>query len=164
MPASLDVLAKDLENADEQTRADAAEQLCHLGEKAQAVAVPLVRATGDSSEEVAEWAVGALEELGPPRGEDVDGLAGLLDQDSPDVGYWAATLLARLGPEAAPATDRLAAMLTSGADNAVKQQAAKALGKIGPAAASALPQLQAADDGDPRLARLAKDAVARISS
>ena len=61
----------------------------------------MVRAVGNASDEVREWVVSALEELGPPRGADVEPLAGLLEHDDADVAYWAATLMGRLEAEAA---------------------------------------------------------------
>ena len=46
----------------------------------------------------------------------------------------------------------------------VRQRAAWALGEIGPAAAAAVPTLQkAAGDPDPRLARLAQEAIDQIA-
>jgi HEAT repeat protein len=57
----------------------------------------------------------------------------------------------------------LAECLASPADLVVKQRASWALGKIGPPAASAREALaRAARDADPRLARLATEALAAI--
>jgi HEAT repeat protein len=59
--------------------------------------------------------------------------------------------------------DALADCLTTASDPAVAQRAAWALGKIGPAAYPAAAALRvAAADDDPRLARLAADALAAI--
>ncbi|NDC63744.1 MAG: hypothetical protein EBZ59_07135, partial [Planctomycetia bacterium] len=122
-------------------RAAAAESLCRAGSDAAPAAVPLVRACGDDDADVREWAVAALEELGPPPRADVATLASLAAADNPLVSYWAITLLGRLGtllgrsgPDASAAVAALSARLESGGDPAAVERAAWALGKIGPAA------------------------------
>ena len=145
-------------------RVEAAEALCHRAEAGRSAAVPLVRACADVSEEVREWAVAALEELGPPHTADVGRLAGLADDGNPDVAYWAITLLGRLGADAAPAVGQLVRAVSLHEASTVHGRAAWALGKIGPAAASALDVLRTASaGGDPRLAQLASRAVGRIA-
>jgi HEAT repeat protein len=156
-------LAAGLESGDAGVRAAAAERLARLGPEARGAAVALVRACGDEPA-VREWAVAALEELGTPPAGDVGPLAALIENTQADVAYWAATLLGRLGAEAAPAAALLAAALANGRDPSVRQRAAWALGRIGPAARVAAPALQsAAASADPRLAKLAHEALARIS-
>ena len=163
MTRDLAKLSEALAAADVGERIRAAEQLSQLCGEASAAAVSLVRASGDPVEQVREWAVAALEELGPPHATDVESLASLLDHPTPDVGYWAATLLGRLGAKAASATPQLAAAVQGGADLPLRQRAAWAVGKIGSAAAAAGPALrQAASDADPRLARLARKALEQI--
>jgi hypothetical protein len=79
------------------------------------------------------------------------------------VAYWAVTLLGRSGQKAATATAVLAGCLNAGCDPSVAQRAAWALGKIGPAAAAAGDSLEkAAAAADPRLARLAREALDAI--
>ena len=81
----------------------------------------------------------------------------------PLVAYWAITLLGRSGQAAAAATAVLAERLGPAAPLEVAQRAAWALGKIGPAALVASGALQvAATSADPRLARLASEALAAI--
>lgn len=163
MPNDLSQLTAALNSPDPAERSNAAEQLARLGPEAQAAAVALVRACADEAEPVREWAAGALEELGPPSVSDHGELTFLLRDDNADVGYWAATLLGRLGKEAAMAVSGLAAALSGPADMAVRQRAAWALGRIGPAAAESLDTLrQAAADDDPRLARISRRAIDQI--
>jgi HEAT repeat protein len=141
-------------------RSDAAERLARLGPDAREGALPLLRALTDESEEVREWAVAALETMGPPPPSTVRALAAMVADVCPDIGYWAATLLGRLADQATPAIPVLARTVCGGVDLAVRQRAAWALGQIGPAAAEALPALQQAAAGDdPRLARLAQQAI-----
>ena len=164
MNSDLSQLIDDLAAPDPATRSQAAERLSQLGSDAQPAAVALVRACGDPEEEVLQWATGALEALGPPLVSGVDQLAALIDDQSPDVAYWAATLLGRLTAAAAPAVEVLTHAVAGTADLSVRQRAAWALGEIGPAAAAALPALrQAVTDPDPRLSRLAQQAIDRIA-
>ena len=164
MTADVQRLTSDLAAADPVTRTQAAEEISRLGSEAAPVAVALVRATGDDTEEVREYAAAALEEMGPPAVEDVGSLAALLSDSAADAGYWAATLLGRLEANAAPAVPLLSAAVTGSKDMSVRQRAAWALGQIGPPAGSALDALkQAAASDDPRLARLAQRAIEQIS-
>ena len=117
-------------------RAAAAERLARLGDQAQAAAVPLVRAAGDASEAVRQWATSALEDLGPPSPRDGAALAALLADVNQDVAYWAATLLGRLASD--QFVDPLARVLDPARPMLVRQRACWALEKIGPAARSAI--------------------------
>lgn len=159
---SIDQLTAALSARDAEQRAQAAEELSQLGSDAQPAAVALVLTCGDEAEEVRQWASSALEEIGPPLSSDVGQLASLLKHESPDVGYWAATLLGRLKAEAAPAVDALAHAVAGSPHLSVRQRAAWALGEIGSPAA--IPSLKkAATDPDPRLARLAQQAIEQIT-
>jgi HEAT repeat protein len=163
MPAKLSTLIAALSSPETANRAEAAEQIAQLGADAQAAAVALVLACGDEAEEVRQSVASALEDLGPPEASDIGQLASLIEAKSPDVGYWAATLLGRLKADAAPAVDTLARAVAGSPHLPVRERAAWALGEIGPAAAAALPSLQkASTDPDPRLARLAQEAIKQI--
>jgi HEAT repeat protein len=172
MEDDLSSLINELLEPSTQRRIEAATRLAKLGRQAKAAAVPLVRAAGDPQEDVRQWASAALEELGPPAAEDGPALVELLadardsaasaaSAASADVGYWAATLLGRLGSGAH--TDSLAQALDPRYALAVRQRVCWALGEIGPAARSALDAIETASrSDDPRLARLAHAALARI--
>jgi HEAT repeat protein len=102
--------------------------------------------------------------MGPPEASDAGQLASFLEGRSPDVGYWTATLLGRLKAEAAPAVEVLGRAVAGSPHLSVRQRAAWALGEIGPAAVAAVPALQkAAADPDPRLSRLAQEAIGQIA-
>lgn len=159
VPQAIVALASD----DALQRAAAAERLAQAAEDAKSAAVPLVRAAGDADESVREWAVAALESLGAPPTENQMELAALLSDPRLDVAYWSATLLGRLGAEAKDSTAALAQALQSHPEIAVRQQAAQALAKIGRPAASAVAALQvASSSADPRLARVARQAMEAI--
>ena len=148
---------------DDQQRAEAAEALCRLGAKALPATVALVTACADADQRVREWATAALEDLGPPPPETIPALVTLAGSAGSLVAYWAVTLLGRSGKDAATAVTVLAGCLESSADAALRQRAAWALGKIGPAAAAARAALSRAEKAaDPRLARLAGEALAVI--
>ena len=128
-----------------------------------AAAVSLVRACGDSDEQVREWAVAALEQMGAPDGADAVALAELLAAGQRDVRYWSATLLGRLGEQAGHAVEPLIRAVDADQDAAVRQRAAWALGRMGRVAAPAQESLtRAASGGDVRLARLAKEALQNL--
>ncbi len=148
----------------ETARAEAAEKLSQLDPvEIRAAALVLIEACGDESEAVREAAVGALEEMGAPDLELLDGLTALLAAPNADVAYWAVTLIGRLGPEAIAAVPALAETLENSPHQNVRQRAARALGKIGSGAAAAADALRAAAGGDdPRLARLAERALGEI--
>lgn len=156
-------LSKQLASTDAEERAAAAELLSRAGEGAAAAAVSLVTACGDADERVRDSAVAALEDLGPPSAADIPTLIKLVDSPDPLAAYWAITLLGRSGKSAAEAVAVLVASVESSADLSVRQRAAWALGKIGPAAGAARGTLKrAAGQGDERLARLANEALQAI--
>lgn len=162
--ADIAALAARLSAAAVADRLAAAEALARAGEEAAAAAVPLVKACGDADDSVREQVVAALEDAGPPPDTAVAPLGELLGAAEPLVAYWAATLLGRAGAAAAAAVPALAARLAPPTDLAVRQRAAWALGQIGAAAKPAVAALEAAQgDADPRLARLAAEALAAIN-
>lgn len=154
-----------LQEEDPEIRCGAVEGLMGLGEEARPAAAALARASGDEAEEVREAAAGCLEELGPPLPEQVADLIEVLAASNPDGAYWAATLLGRLEDRAGPAVPALIAALTGRGEPQVRQRAAWALGRIGPNAKAAANALRhAAEEGDARLARLAKEALDHIAA
>ncbi len=150
--------AEDLASTDPTRRRAAAERLTLAPDPA--AAVWLARATGDTDDQVRQWASAALEELGPPDVHDLTALAELLADGEPDVRYWAATLLGRLGEQAEPAIGALRRALDDDPAIAVRQRIAWAFGQMGPAATDAREALdRASRSEDPRLARLAQAAL-----
>ncbi|MFM1904749.1 MAG: hypothetical protein RLZZ440_2649 [Planctomycetota bacterium] len=163
-PQILDLAAR-LTAADAAARLDAAERLARAGAAAAAATLPLVLACGDADEGVRDQAVAALEDLGPPPPDAIPSLVEQVANPDPLVAYWAITLLGRSGEAAAAAVTSLTQQLGAAPDPAVRQRAAWALGRIGPAARQASEALRtAATSEDPRLARLAEEALAALSS
>lgn len=156
-------LAAQLATADADGRVAAAEGLARAGDAATAAVVELVQACGDEDDRVREWAAAALEDLGPPPAASLAELTDLAAAAHPLVAYWAVTLLGRSGQDAAAAVPVLIGCLEAAGDLAVQQRAAWALGKIGrPAAAAREALTRASGATDPRLARLAAEALAAI--
>jgi HEAT repeat protein len=156
---SIDQLVQQLQGDEPTARCQAAEALAQLGEAAQAAAPVLVQACAVDDEELHEWVVSALEQLGPPAEEDLPALIKLLDAAELSA-YWAVTLLGRLRERAAPAVPQLTECVEQSPHLPVRQRAIWALGQIGSAArAAALVLQQAAASPDARTARLAREAI-----
>jgi len=161
--SELKTLISGLESGDPSARSGSAERLAHLGDQARPAAVALVQALATDDEDLREWAVGALEGLGPPDIDDVSRLAELLKRPELDVAYWAATLLGRLDGQAASAVPELTEALKNHGEMAVRERATWALGQVGRDAVAAKVELsRAAKSPNPRLAKLAKDAIERL--
>ncbi len=149
----------DLQHAQVEVRAAAAEKLATAGSDAAPASVALVRACADD-ESVRTWAVAALEDLGPPPASTLAELKKLAEAPQPLVSYWAVTLIGRLGDDAATAVPTLAGVVRTAADLATRERAAWALGQmtsISPDGVAALKT--AAEANEPRLARLAREAL-----
>ena len=143
-------------------RVTAAENLSLMGPDASFAAVELVEACADD-EAVREFAVAALEELGPPPTKSLGRLCELAANSDPLVAYWAITLLGRLGTQAQSSQDDLVSLLVGASDSSVRQRAAWAMGQIGADSEAAIGQLKrAAESSDARLARLAKASLDQI--
>jgi HEAT repeat protein len=163
MNADVPALVRTLETGEVAAQREAAAKLARLESAAQAAAVALVGACASPDEQVRDWAVAALEGLGPPSPSDVARLSKLVGQASLDSAYWAATLLGRLQSQAAAAVPALAEALENHAEMPVRERAAWALGQVGPAAAAGRAALERATHSDDRrLARLAQEALARL--
>ncbi|MDP6447515.1 MAG: hypothetical protein QGG36_25220 [Pirellulaceae bacterium] len=140
-------------------RLAAAQWLANDSNAARAAAIPLIAGAADESDEVREWVVEAIENMGPPDQGDLAEIAQMLTLDS-DAAYWAATLLGRAGDACGEETvNRLARGLNQHPRQAVRARIAWALGRIPINAAAHQSLQQAASDDDPRTARLARRAL-----
>ncbi|MFI4875519.1 MAG: HEAT repeat domain-containing protein [Blastopirellula sp. JB062] len=163
MAADLSLLIDQLNSSDVSQRLSACEKLGGLGPDSRPAAVSLCRLTGDPDESVREAAVGALETLEAPAGEDAAALGELLALPSMDARYWAATLLGRLGDQAGSQAAALLKAISDDPEVAVRQKAVWAIDQIGLRTDTVKKTLeQAATSTDPRLARLAGKALAKF--
>lgn len=159
----VDRLRMDLKSSDLATRMSAAEQFSQAGCDAAAAAAELVQACSDD-EAVSQFAVAALEEMGPPPVEACKPLSVLLTSSETLVGYWAATLIGRLEIAAKDCQDDLVAVLVSAADPAVRERAAWALGEINADSDAAIQALtKASQSGHARLQRLAAASLEKLN-
>jgi HEAT repeat protein len=161
-PESVALLTLALGDPDSQVRSAAATALGRFGARAEAAIPVLANALHDE-----DWYVGcqAAEALGAMRGLQDRVLPVLLAQIStPGTnGPWCAVKgVSRLGPDGAAAVGALTVLLRHDDPN-VRSAAAEALGIIGPAAHSALPQLEnALHDDNQWVRKAALVAVPRV--
>jgi HEAT repeat protein len=161
MATDISSLLEDLRCQEAPKRRAAAERLAGRADEARSAAVELVRLCNDT--DIGPWIVATLEELGPPDASAVAPLSQIVLSEVSDQAYWAATLLGRLKHQAAAAVSSLTAALADSPHVPVRQRSAWALGEIGSAAREAEAVLRrAASDADPRTARLANEALARV--
>jgi HEAT repeat protein len=160
--ADATVLAHQLRDKQVEVRARAAEELSQQGEEARAAAVELVEACGDD-ESVSQWAVSALEQLGPPPTGSAEQLVRLTASDHELVSYWAVTLLGRLPEAADTAIPAVVTALGSSPHLSVRQRAAWALGQMGVGSEPVTTALSsAAQSQDARLSRMAQQALDQL--
>lgn len=156
-------LGKMLSGNDPEMQRKAAELLSQHADAAVEVAVDLVRHVGDKDRVVAEHCVSTLEELGPPAASQLEYLGKLAANENLDVAYWAITLIGRSGVAGAEQSALLGDVVASDARPAVRERAAWALGRIGPAAAAAISQLEACVEAEPEsVARAVSKALESI--
>ncbi len=152
----------ELQSSDIAQRVAAAETLSGAGSDAAVAAVELVQACADE-ESVRDWAIAALESMGPPSEESQQQLSDLASDTNPLVAYWAVTLVGRLGTAAKKSEKSLAAVLSNSPDLATRERSAWALGQMEANSEVAVTALkQAAESGEARLSRLATDVLRTI--
>lgn len=114
----------------------------------------------DENEEVRAWASDALASVEEPSIEWAPQLAELTRHVNAPLAGWACKLLGRLGEEATRYQSYLAIALSQHAEKSVRQLAALALKSVPNLTPDTIAALRtAASDADPRLSRLASDAL-----
>lgn len=142
-------LSEMLRSTDVATRRSAVEYLSQHPDTAVDMAIEIVQAIGDSDRQVMEYAVATLEELGEALPHHLARLAGLVTNKNSDVQYWAVTLLGRSGTAAAEYALALGNLVASNAAPQVRERAAWAIERIGPAAACVRSQLESCRNAAP---------------
>lgn len=108
------------------------------------------------AEEEAQWACEALENCGPPPSDSLRVAGPLIGHPNELVASWACKLVARASVEAHWAEPFLIEALSAHRPKLVREEAARALGSVGPTSVAAREALTvAALEGGPRLKRLA---------
>jgi len=156
-------LLSNVDSPDAATRAAALTECQSLAELPAEALLAAIRHTEDTVPEVREAAVGVCERDDEWDTYLVAPLAELLGQVREDAAYWCATLLSRFGVDAAAAVPALSAALDRLTYAPALQRVVLALGKIGPAAATAKTQIaRFTKHSDQHLARTARDVLEQL--
>jgi len=154
------ILIQQLTSDDVIQRRQAAEAFAKSPDDAISAVIPLCRGCSDKDEQVAEWCVGALEELPPCDKQELPALVEMLPSKKELTAYWAATLIGRLEGKGEPAALPLAKIIAGKTPTAVKDRAIWAVRKIGVYPPEVIAALETASKSDnPRTARLANKAL-----
>jgi HEAT repeat protein len=138
-----DALVSRLRGSDAAAQEEAATSLRRLGPKVAAAVPALIAALNDRTQAVRHYAANCLRHIGPQAKAAIPSLARLLGnkEESESVRSEAALALGWIGPDALEA---LVEALRPGQDVVARGWAANAIGKMGPMAQPAMPQLVAA--------------------
>lgn len=159
---SQELLSK-IDSSDAAVREAALTECQSLAELPHEALLAAIRHTEDTVPQVREAAVGVCERDDEWDTYLVAPLAKLLGQVREDAAYWCATLLGRFGADAAPAVPALSAALERLTYAPALQRVILAIGKIGPAAASAKTQIaRFTQHTDQHLAQTARDVLAKL--
>lgn len=157
-----DLVAK-IDSPDAAVRTAALTECQTLAELPAEALLAAICHTEDSVPEAREAAVAVCERDDEWDTYLVGPLAKLLAQVRNDAAYWCATLLGRFGADAAPAVPALTKALAQLTYAPALQRVVLALGKIGPAAASAKTEIaKFTEHQDQHLARTAKDVMTQL--
>lgn len=116
---------------------------------------------GDSEEETRAWASDVLQTVEVLPRELADSIAAKCLDPQPAVAAWACTLLSKLESDAHKYQAHIVACLNTHPSVSTRQQAALALGSVGGLEPATVESLRrAAQSDDPRLKRLASNALA----
>lgn len=149
----------------ERAAAEAIDQILLTPESESEDVPTLMRNLRDRDEAVRLRAAKALGNLGPAARPAVSLLTEALKDPDADVRRVALQALRKIDPAAKPGEPEIGVYVhdLKDPDPAVRLRAAKTLGRFGPAAESAVPALvEAAQDQDPDVRRVATDALAKI--
>lgn len=108
----------------------AVRQLAGMEQDGRWAASKLVEFCGSEDQELRDWSVAALEQLGPPPESELQRLTELAASPQELVAYWAWTLVGRLGADAQPALAILSKLATATKSDVVQRRADWAVNKI----------------------------------
>lgn len=140
---------------------DELQKLANDPELARQSLAAIARALTNEDEETRNWAIEALENMGPPPLEESDGIVDWTRQHSTLVACWGCKLIGRLEENANRYQQDLVRLVQSHDSLEVRQEAAAALGKLGTLGTQTREILSSiSDDHDPRLKRMIARALA----
>jgi hypothetical protein len=157
-------LVSKIDSPDAEVRTAALTECQTLAQLPAEALLAAIRHTEDTVPTAREAAVAVCERTDEWDTFLVAPLAKLLGQVRNDSAYWCATLLGRFGADAAFAVPALSAALGQLTYAPALQRVVLALGKIGPAAASAKPLIaKFTEHQDPHLARTAREVLMQLN-
>jgi HEAT repeat protein len=145
-------------------RVRAAEQLAFYGAEARDAVPDLLRAAAGEDHALRKASLAALVLIGKPRVDDLPLLEPLLQASAPlELRRHVLDSLALLGPEAKSATSSIVALLKD-AEVEIRVQAARALGRLGPASRGTVhaPLVEALRDPEPAVGKAAREALTAL--
>lgn len=114
----------------------------------------------DADDELGGWIADALREVERVPADNADAIAALCSHASPAIAGWACTMASRLQTPPPSLQVAVAVTLVTHDSISTRQQAARALGEFPALTAASLTALETAAAGnDPRLSRLARQAI-----
>jgi len=156
-------LAAKLQDEDHHVRYEAIKELEKYGPESAEAVEALANTLSDPSQKVRYRSAKALSKIGIGAEPAAQAIKEALGKADPEMRYYLVKTLANIEDAAVIALDELTTMLTEDQEARIRQYAAKALGKIGKDAQTALPALEKAkDDRDAKVRKAVNDALKKI--
>lgn len=160
--AQADSLLLGLKASSPEVRAETLRKLSRL-DQVIGITPIVVAMAGESNSDVCMWAAEVLERSIVPSADETSELVQQLQSSNGEVIYWAASMIGRLGEKASDAAISLTQCLENSSHLPAKEKVVWALCQIGPDASVARDALRrVAEQPQPRLARLASEALKRL--
>jgi len=156
-------LAAQLQDEDHDVRYAAIKQLEKYGPESVVAVEALAHTLSDPSQKVRYRSAKALSKIGIGAEPAVEAVKEALDKAEPEMRYYLVKTLSNVEGAAVIALDQLSTILNEDEEARIRLYAAKALGKIGVEAQSAIPVLEKAkDDPDKKVRKAVNDALKKI--
>jgi HEAT repeat protein/S1-C subfamily serine protease len=159
-------MIRNLESPDSTTRGRAIEALGNAGPEAKLAVPPLIKLLGAESDAVTRRLTAkALDRIGPPEQGELNLLTTSLSNERPEVRSYAAGAIGKMGGNGRSATPALI-KAAKDPDSGVRQNALRALGKVGSDSKDALLPIldNAFKDSDREVRLAAGDALASLDT
>ena len=157
-------LAAKLQDEDHHVRYEAIKELEKYGPESAEAVEALAITLSDPSKKVRYRSAKAISKIGIGAEPAAQAIKEALGKADPEMRYYLVKSLANIEGAALIALDELTTILAKDPEARIRQYAAKALGKIGKDARSALPTLEKAkDDRDAKVRKAVDDALKKIN-
>lgn len=156
-------LAAELESEDSAVRYKAIKKLEEYGPESVEAVEALIKTLSDPSQKVRYRSAKALSKIGVGAEPAAESVKEALGEADSEMRYYLVKTLANIEGAAVVAVSELAGILEKDPEARIRLYAAKALGKIGVKAQSAIPILEKAkDDSDAKVRKTVNDALGKI--